>query len=56
MLRWICRRHSNDVAQHVETPGESTIFDTRHDFIVAWRIHYTMTVKLIDTATETFLV
>ena len=48
-LEWICRKHSNDVARQVETPGKSTIF-------VSLRLDYTMTVKLVDTARETFLV
>ena len=25
-LRWICRKHSNDVVRQIETPGKSTIF------------------------------
>ena len=33
--RWICRKHSNDVARQVETPSKSTIFVVRHDFYVA---------------------
>ena len=27
-LRWICRKHSNDVVQQFETPGKSTVFVT----------------------------
>ena len=41
--------------RQVETPGKSTIFVSRqiyllvrHDSLVAWRLHYSMTVKLVD--------
>ena len=37
-LKWICRKHSNDVARQVETPGKSTTFVVRHNFHVALEI------------------
>ena len=30
-LRWMCRKHSNDVMGQVEIPGKATIFVARHD-------------------------
>ena len=51
----VCRKHSSYVARQVETPGKWTVFAARHDVLVAWRLHYTMTLKLIDNAPETFL-
>ena len=56
-------KHSNIVSRQVETPSKSTIFVVwqiyfvvRYDFHVAWRLHYTMTVKHIGAAIDAFLV
>ena len=57
---WICCKHSNNNARQVETPGKSTIsgvrqiyFVARHDFHVAWRLRYIMTVlKYIKNAMQ----
>ena len=61
-LRCICRKHKNDVAQQLETPGESTIFVARqihfvvrHNLHVAQRLHYSITVKHFDTTKDAFL-
>ena len=51
-FRWICRKHLNDIARQVETSIKSTYFIARHDFLVAWRLHYTMTVKHVDTCSR----
>ena len=42
-----------DIARQVKAPGKDV---ARHDFLVAWSLRYTMTVKFIDTATKTFSV
>ena len=62
-LMWVCRKYLNDVARQVETSNKSPFFVarqidfvSRHNVFVAWRLNFTMTVKLIDTATDTFLV
>ena len=34
-LRWVCHKHSSDVARQVETPSKRTTFVVRHDFHVA---------------------
>ena len=34
-LRWICRKHSNDVARQVKTTDRSTIFVARQIYLVA---------------------
>ena len=54
-LRWICRKHSNDVVRQVEIPGKSTIlshdkftFDAVHNFRVASEVtlhHYFETLR-----------
>ena len=54
-LRWICRKHSNDVARQVEIPGKSTIlscdkfiFVARHNFHMASKVtlhHYCRTLR-----------
>ena len=59
-LRWICRKHSDDVVRQVEIPGKSTIL-SRDKFILSYditfmlgqRLHYTITVKHLDTAQKT---
>ena len=33
-LRWICRKHANDVARQVETPSKKTTFAARHIYLV----------------------
>ena len=34
-LRWICCKHSSDVARQVEKPSKRTIFVARHNYHVA---------------------
>ena len=53
-LRWICRKHSDDVARQVETPSKRTIFVARHNFNVASVV--TMTAKQVNAAIDVFLV
>ena len=36
-LRWICRRHSNDVMRQVETPTKAAIFVARQIYLVPRR-------------------
>ena len=38
------------------TPDKSTIFVSRHDVHVVWRLHSTITVKHIDAVIGAFLV
>ena len=63
-LRWICRKHSNDVARQVETQSKRTIFVSRDKFILSrditfmsrrW-LRYTMTAKQVNVAIDLFLV
>ena len=58
-LRWMCRKHSNDVAQQVEMPGKSTILSSDKlilsrdiSFMSRQRLHYTVTVRHLDTAKD----
>ena len=59
MLRWVCRKHSNDVARQVEILGKSTIFVERQCvlshyicFMALHRLHYNITIKHLDTAKD----
>ena len=62
-LRWICRKHSNDVARQAEIPGERKSL-ARDKFILSrditfmsqrW-LRYTMTAKQVNAAIVVFLV
>ena len=46
-LRWICRKHSNDVARQAETPSKRTIFFARQIYVVPrHNFHVTSVVTL----------
>ena len=55
----ICRKHSNDVAWQVETPGKSTILScvkftlSREKISMShWRLRHSMTGKQVDAAMD----
>ena len=50
----ICRKHSNDVVQQVETPSKSAFSVSRHDFDVALGTTPLMTVNQVDVAISAF--
>ena len=62
-LRWICHKHSDDVARQVETPGKRIIFVARqisfvvgHNFLVASMVTLYHDCKQVKAAIDVFLV
>ena len=55
MLRWICRKYSNDIVRQVETPSKRTIFVARHNFHSHRWLRYTVTAKQVNSAIDVFL-
>ena len=49
---WLCRKHSNNVARHDETPVKSTLLsrDKNILFHVAWEWHYVVTFIHLEVA------
>ena len=53
-LRWVCRKHSNDVARQDEIPGKSTIFVTWQIYLVVRQIFHVSSQVTLHHNCKTF--